>query len=232
VSWIYLTEIPSSIPADFDGLTHLLSRDEYQKLCGFKRQVDRWRRLAGRLLLWYTLKNHTGWDQNSLPPICYNVYGKPYLPDFDLDFSISHAGSMVACGFVFSGKAGLDVEEIFPVDFADYASILNIDEQAAIRAGKNSLKTFYRIWTRKEAILKAIGTGFLMDPAPFATMGATVKAAGRNWFLHEILLDGHYSAAFASEIPQKPEIVQCPWESLVHYFHEHSPIFTGPQTIF
>lgn len=91
-------------------------------------------------------------------------YGKPYLPAEwpDVRFSLSHCRTWVCCVVCPGLDCGIDVE---PLDGACSPSL----EQAALTSrerhllygqrGDRRAASFFRIWTAKEAVLKALGTG-------------------------------------------------------------------------
>ena len=102
--------------------------------------------------------------------------GKPYLaPSFTsghpYHFSLSHSNGCIA--FVgYDRPIGLDVEKISEdrermniarrfFDVKEYEYILNSED---------SNKTFYEIWTRKEAYLKMTGEGLLGDLKSFCAL--------------------------------------------------------------
>ena len=110
--------------------------------------------------------------------IARGAHGKPYAPAFaDLDFNLSHAGHHVLLAFARGQALGVDLErderrlsliEIARRFFAaDEADALERLPEAA------RLPCFLRLWTRKEAVLKALGQGlnFGLDRLAFAIDG-------------------------------------------------------------
>lgn len=95
--------------------------------------------------------------------------GKPYLCESDIPFSLSRSKRL----FVFTiGKAcqliGIDVEKInVNIDIAGISkSYYNPKEYEHIFSFKKASaqqRSFFEIWTRKEALLKAIGIGINTD---------------------------------------------------------------------
>ncbi|MDE2731567.1 MAG: 4'-phosphopantetheinyl transferase superfamily protein [Bacteroidota bacterium] len=69
------------------------------------------------------------------------------------------------------GMVGVDVEApIMRPDIDGVATLVfGPNEQAELSAarGRNKTRLFYTLWTLKEALIKAIGTGFAMDTSQF-----------------------------------------------------------------
>ncbi|MFD0936623.1 4'-phosphopantetheinyl transferase family protein [Methylobacterium trifolii] len=100
--------------------------------------------------------------------------GKPALagPDRGLAFNLSHSGSRALVGLSRQGPIGVDVEAVRPLPDAlriahghfapDEAASL-----AALPAGQVEA-AFFALWTRKEAVVKALGAGLSLPLADFS----------------------------------------------------------------
>jgi len=105
-------------------------------------------------------------DGPSSIEIINNQYGKPSLkpagPD-RVEFNLSHSGALALLA-VSSGEVGVDIEELKPdLDYQEISKrFFDGQEQTALEsyALTRRRRGFYRIWTRKEALLKMAGTGF------------------------------------------------------------------------
>lgn len=94
--------------------------------------------------------------------------GKPHLtlsPSHPLNFSLSHTRCAIAVA-VDSQPVGIDIESIASARrleplFLDRT--MNADEQALIRESADPCLAFTELWTRKEALVKALGTGLNID---------------------------------------------------------------------
>jgi len=91
--------------------------------------------------------------------------GRPFLPpEFEhsgLHFNLSHTEGLVAMAVCRHAHVGVDVEKMdrAPLDVAErYFSAAETAQLRALPAGEQS-RHFLRLWTLKEAYLKAIGAG-------------------------------------------------------------------------
>ena len=109
-------------------------------------------------------------------PIGRSAAGKPHIANgrdgSHLAFNLSHSGELVAVAVAREGEIGVDVELKRPLDDLDGLSrmVLAPGEAAemAALATDERLDAFYDIWTRKEALLKAMGSGLMRDPRSVA----------------------------------------------------------------
>lgn len=100
--------------------------------------------------------------------IGYDSDGAPRLQDLPAFVSVSSRGSLAALAIA-SSPIGVDLEPfdgaVEPVD-----AVLHPRERAMLAALEGAARTraFLRVWTAKEAYLKALGRGFKRDPALIA----------------------------------------------------------------
>ncbi|MFC3394557.1 4'-phosphopantetheinyl transferase family protein [Brenneria rubrifaciens] len=143
----------------------LLSEEEKVKAGTFLSSKGRNRYQAGRAFLRRTL----GHMLNSGPykgMLERDVFGKPYVANdkINIHFNISHTGNVIAIAFSFIKPVGIDIESKgrpIPQDFTDY--IFTNDEVDEIIKQDDWEYCFLRAWTKKEAVLKCIGCGFIGD---------------------------------------------------------------------
>ena len=109
---------------------------------------------VGRQLLEKLYIQATG---KPLPPIAVTPRGKPYFPDGNWHFSISHTRNFAFCALS-RKNIGLDAEEkgraVSPVMIAKFTS----DKEKA-RLGADPQDAFLRLWVLKEADAKRTGRG-------------------------------------------------------------------------
>ncbi len=140
------------------------------------------RRLLARLLYEY-------YGLIELPRMDFSPDGKPYFPDRpDIHFNLSHCRGAVMA--VIAGReVGCDIEDIpdvFPEELLDVA--FSLDERRHIAASCEPSRELTCIWTRKEAIVKCLGT-IPDDPVdwPSDAPGTfTVDCAGTARYIYSI----------------------------------------------
>ena len=201
---------------------------ERQEASRFAHMADAVRHLAGRALARRMLSALGG--QDSIAQFARSPYGKPFCPQTTADFSISHSASMVWVALCRTAAVGIDVEHIRPLpDAADLTGQLHPLERQALLAlpAGDMEKAFFRCWTRKEAVLKACGTG-LNTPlhsfcvhtgqqgsgwilsAPAARAGVPQGAAPLPdlWTSHDIAASAAYQCSVAACAPRLEVIAQ------------------------
>ena len=146
-----------------------LSVGEQARAASFVFSRDRRRFLAARCALREFLSAHTGVDPGSLE-IVADAFAKPCLANIrDCHFNLSRREDSALVGISDTGEIGVDIEMLHVIDdvvalardhfsapeFADFLTLASDERDLA----------FLRVWTRKEACLKAVGTGLSIDPA-------------------------------------------------------------------
>ena len=111
---------------------------------------------AGRELLAALYRRATG---ESLPPIAVGDRGKPYFPESDWHFSISHTKKHVFCALA-RCPIGIDAEEVTrKIDLRLADKILSVAERAEFDAAGDQNKALLTFWVLKEAAAKLTGDG-------------------------------------------------------------------------
>lgn len=88
------------------------------------------------------------------------AHGKPYLKDIAFHFSLSHSGHYAICAFS-NAPIGADLQQIKEKLPTRTTRILSAAEKAYLDklAETKRIKTFYRLWARKESLIKWDGRG-------------------------------------------------------------------------
>jgi 4'-phosphopantetheinyl transferase len=148
-------------------LASYLDQDELARAARFHFEQDRRRFMAGRGLLRQILASYL-----DLPPsgvrFGYTANGKPYLlRHSELRFNVSHSAETLVVAVARDRHLGVDVE-VLPLDAAD-PGVANLvfcaSERAALKEtdALEYTRMFARLWTRKEAYIKADGRGMTLQ---------------------------------------------------------------------
>ena len=165
IVWWAAPVVPESAPA----LVPLLDAHERERLARFRRPADSARYLAAHALVRLTLAEVVGRAPAALvfdrTCRCGAQHGKPVLPGGP-GFSLTHAGDLVGVAVHPTGPVGLDVEQV--------RELTDLEAMAAHVCSPHEIapdaQAFFTLWTRKEALLKAAGTG-LAAPMSAITLG-------------------------------------------------------------
>lgn len=85
--------------------------------------------------------------------------GKPYSTT-GLEFNLSHSDNMIILA-VSENKIGCDIQKFSERNFERMAKfVFHKNEVDLLSFANNKADTFFKLWTKKEAFLKLIGTGF------------------------------------------------------------------------
>ena len=146
----------------------------------------------------------------------FGEHGKPFLPAGP-SFNQSHSEERIMIGVATEGRLGVDIEEIREVRYMMAIADKNFgaDEAARMHAAphRERQELFFRLWTRKEAFLKAVGVGlthplrtFSVDPSPGAVRGLLrVEGLGEDsadWHVGGVPCAPGAKAALAVDRPQ------------------------------
>lgn len=139
-----------------------------------------------------------------------NAYGKPELIEGQVHFSLSHTGDLAALA-VAAFPLGLDIEIKRPVSRDLPERYFSPTERQGLRdlTDEPWRDAFFRCWTRKEAVIKALGLGlsfplsdfdvsFLADAPVAMTRLAGAPTAATDWQLHHIEVSSDCVGAIAA----------------------------------
>jgi 4'-phosphopantetheinyl transferase len=145
----------------------LLSADEVERAGRYKFDHLREAYILGRGVTRSILARRMDADPRAMR-FEYSSYGKPSVVGVEeWHFNVSHSGSLLVCALTDAGPIGVDVERVRPMP--DAAAIAErffstTEAQRVLAAPPESVAAlFFETWTRKEAFLKATGTGLSRD---------------------------------------------------------------------
>ena len=171
--WRCSLELPAT---DLDGLSRCLSSTEREKVSRLRFARDRDRAAASRGWLRRLLSGYLGVAAGELR-LGAGPRGKPRL-EAGLDarsglrFNVSDSQAVAVYAFAKGREVGVDVERVREdFDCEEIAeSFFAPSERAAVATSPSSgrPRAFFRLWTAKEAYVKARGDGLAIAPESFA----------------------------------------------------------------
>jgi 4'-phosphopantetheinyl transferase len=209
VRWIMLEPGSAAIPA-----RPLLDVSERARADRFRWAADRDPYIAAHALLRATLSRVTGIGAADLR-FRTAKSGKPALDPAqalpDLHFSLSHTRDLAACAVGRPHALGIDAEAWrapAPIELAARYFAPSEARLVAERTPAERPSTFYRLWTLKEAYLKATGQGlaaplnsfaFRFDPVAITVAG---RGSTADWQFAEFRPGPVHSLALAVRSPR------------------------------
>jgi 4'-phosphopantetheinyl transferase len=184
-------------------LTAILTDDERRRAARFHFEKDRDRFVAGRFLVRSALAAILDRTPRAVP-LFISQEGRPEVEGGGAFFNISHAGDRVVLAVSTRSPVGIDVEAIVEPHPAEIAELVfdpnELDAYSA--APPPRAHFFYKLWTRKEAAIKALGHGLLRDPRQISILGDIVQVPNVQTKPTRIVLetypfDGNYAYAIA-----------------------------------
>lgn len=173
------------IPEHFSDRS-FLSPDEKQKADSFHFAKDRSAYIFCRGTLRRLISLYT-----AIPPgdlvFSYNEFGKPGL-DHRLKFNLSHTAGRAVFAFTLDAEIGVDLEKMVPIlEMGEIAAHFPEAPDLEQLAPAERMKAFFQFWTKKEALLKALGFGF----------GKNHNLNMGGWFVQELACSAGYAGAIA-----------------------------------
>jgi len=149
--------------------------------------------------------------------------GQPYFPgDETMRFSITHTHDLVAIALTANVRVGIDIEYMErKLNLKDLAErILSAKDFSEFQALPKPEKqeAFFRVWTRKEAYLKATGEGIseglkMISVSVRAEETGTIRdardeAGATKWRVHSLALPENYMGCVTCDAERRIEVKQ------------------------
>lgn len=142
-----------------EGVEDVLSPEERVRAARLKIPVVRARFISAHTALRRILAKYTAEPLNFV----YNQHGKPALINSSLHFNLAHSEDLALLALA-RNSIGVDLEHIRPIKEAAYiasTAFTESERRSLLEFPTNQQeKAFFRLWTCKEAAMKALGAGF------------------------------------------------------------------------
>jgi len=204
-------------PDRIEGLRTVLTADEIERADRFKFDKHRRRFAACRGQVREILSRYLGDDPQQIA-FEYGPKGKPALAAAwsasELEFNVSNSEELALLAVALRRPLGVDIEFIKPPhDFEAIARHFFAPEEIAVLdslAGDARLAGFFDCWTRKEAVLKAVGEGLSIPlnqvivtvaPGEPAAVLKFQPESGEQpeWWMENLVPHPGYAAAIAAQ---------------------------------
>lgn len=184
-----------------DALHALLCDAERSKAARFVRDADRYASIAARGALRVLLAGYTGMPAKRIEFV-YSETGKPSLAGTDVAFNVSHSAEWVVVAVGRGRAVGVDIEQIrHGSGVLDIAGRYYSDEERAqVETADDPHRMFFRIWSRKEAYIKARGSA-LFDELQRISVPIDDGAEWKGWYFYGLEADPQYAASVVTDKP-------------------------------
>ncbi|MER7824711.1 4'-phosphopantetheinyl transferase superfamily protein [Streptomyces sp. NPDC096097] len=213
---------PALDRAEIRGLMSAEERARYER---FAEPADRARFATARALVRTAMGRATGvapdlvrFDRRCRH--CGGPHGKPWVPGAAVKFSLSHSGGRVVLALAEHAEPGVDVERIAGRQIARLAPrVLSARELLDLETvpPRDRPAAYHVYWTRKEAVLKAVGRGLSSSLRGITVSGPDRPAELRHWeaefgppaiAMSDLRPGRGYAAALALETPGRIDLTE------------------------
>lgn len=176
----------------------------------FRRCADRQKFSASRAILKRLLGHYTGVEARSID-LLSSQNGKPSFPG--IFFNISHSKRWALLAFSRQTVLGVDLEwKERDLNFEriarQYFSCAEKDQLRSASDATEKRDLFFTIWTRKEAYVKALGSGMFREfetcSAPLGSQILSAKDCKPAWWIVSFRAAPGYAASLCQSLPKKP----------------------------
>lgn len=210
---IHIWRVPLDGPGpSLNALMAHLAAGEQSRAAQFRFERDRRRYVVARAALRTLLSRALSVSPLDLHFV-YGVQGKPALAarlGSDLQFNVAHSHEMALIALSRGVALGVDIEHARPLSDMERIArrFFSAQETAALMATtpETRPRTFFRIWSRKEAFIKATGKGLSQPLGSFNVMApdgaplayVELQGAVTSWQLWDLDIAPGYGAALAA----------------------------------
>lgn len=135
------------------------------------------------------------------------AWGKPEAPSCARRFNLSHSGAYIVLA-VSDAEVGVDVEQVQERRLRVAGRVLLPEEREWME--HNPTERFFRLWTLKESVMKAVGKGLALPPSGFSvlplTRGEPIRTEAGALFGRSTPLDGYWLSVCAAEPLGEPPL--------------------------
>lgn len=162
---ILILKTENAVWEEISGYAGCLSAERRKSVLKKASDGDRINALLSKLLLLSEIEQRTNIPMKKLS-FSKGAYGKPYLKNSKLFFSLSHTKGAIAAAFAENDEVGVDIEKkTRTINERMFSRALSEKERLAAHNSED----FLRFWVQKEAFLKRLGIGITRDLRTIST---------------------------------------------------------------
>lgn len=189
-----------------DEMRALLLPDEHARAEHYSQEKDRNRFIISRGYLRILLGKYLNLAPQSIRFDIGNNK-KPNVKNtgnINLRYNVSHSGNYILIA-VADTEVGVDVEHMAPHHYDEIMEIaLNQAEMNYVKSSTNPIASFYTLWTRKEALLKATAKGIDDNLKNIPSLNGehiidvNIIGSLNSFFVKSFKIDENYTACISS----------------------------------
>ncbi|NCC16473.1 MAG: 4'-phosphopantetheinyl transferase superfamily protein [Clostridia bacterium] len=197
-------------PQKYQKAMEVVGEARRSKIEKMRKEESKRLSLAAGILLRYAFLSVNQLELYNAIEITEN--GKPFLPNNEYYFSLSHSGKFAICGFA-DASIGCDIE-LVREKLPHTTKIFTDDEEKTFGAldEKEKKLFFFYLWTCKESVTKWIGKGIAFPFHHFSVMTGqqvkkTIVIEEKNLFLGSFQIE-NYIVSLCAETPELPREIK------------------------
>lgn len=172
----------------------------------YRYAADQKARLLSRLMLKQSIQDTAAADDR-LNDWRRDVNNKPVIDNWNA-FNISHASNLVVLAHTTGKTVGVDIEKRKDLEYKEIVESFHAGEQQYIASAADPISSFFEIWAKKEALLKAAGIGIVNGLSEFSCVEDIVDYRKQSWYLKEVPLHPEYACYLCSQNASEHVVVQ------------------------
>ena len=150
-----------NIKFNFEDYLFWFNKETQFKITKFKFRKEQIIAFTSELIKSYYLAKILNTTPSEIN-INYDCYSRPFIPDLNIDFNISHSNEYLIFAISDYLKRGVDIQHyIKNFEINEIGKIVFSEFEQNLIAG--NIDNFFTLWTKKEALIKAYGFGFITE---------------------------------------------------------------------
>ena len=197
---------------DWKSLLPFISVRRKEKINRYRHTEDKVLSLYGELMIKMGLAQELGLKSDDELKFDFNEYGKPYCHVYNhMKFNLSHTRTCIIVCFSKNREVGVDVERLSNPPYEIMDLCFHKNEIDYVNNSKISkIRSFFEIWTKKEAFLKWKGTGMVSNLDTIDT-----RSMDKNFYSY---ISEDYFCTVCSEGLEKVEIQTISKQDIIDFF--------------